>query len=35
VIDHTTRDEMRADPATWIPDGYGPDNVIMCGPIGS
>ncbi|HTL77630.1 MAG TPA: trypsin-like peptidase domain-containing protein [Casimicrobiaceae bacterium] len=35
VIDHTTRDEMRADPATWIPEGYGPDNVIMCAPIGS
>ena len=35
VVDHTTRDEMRADPTTWIPEGYGPDNVIMCAPIGS
>ena len=35
VIDHQTRDDMRADPATWIPEGYGPDNVIMCAPVGS
>jgi len=35
VIDQTTRDAMRADPATWIPEGYGPDEVIMCAPIGS
>jgi hypothetical protein len=33
--DHATRDVMRADPATWIPEGYGPDSVIMCAPVGS
>jgi hypothetical protein len=25
---------MRDDPATWQPEGYGPDNVIMCAPTG-
>jgi len=35
TTDHATRDDMRADPATWIPEGYGPDAVIMCAPIGS
>jgi hypothetical protein len=29
------RDTMRSDPATWIPEGYGPDAVIMCAPTGS
>lgn len=33
--DHTVRDDMRADPATWVPEGYGPDSVIMCAPVGS
>jgi hypothetical protein len=28
------RDEMRDDPVTWVPEGYGPDAVIMCSPIG-
>jgi hypothetical protein len=35
VIDRQTRDAMRNDPATWIPEGYGPDSVIMCAPVGS
>ena len=35
TIDHAVRDAMRADPATWIPEGYGPDAVIMCAPVGS
>ncbi|HLX29370.1 MAG TPA: hypothetical protein VKV24_12880 [Casimicrobiaceae bacterium] len=35
TIDHATRDAMRADPSTWIPEGYGPDSVIMCAPVGS
>jgi hypothetical protein len=35
TADHGTRDDMRADPATWIPEGYGPDDVIMCAPVGS
>ena len=35
TADHELRDEMRADPATWIPEGYGPDAVIMCAPVGS
>jgi lysyl endopeptidase len=33
--DHAVRDEMRADPATWVPEGYGPDSVVMCAPVGS
>jgi len=28
------RDAMRDDPLTWIPEGYGPDAVIMCSPVG-
>jgi hypothetical protein len=35
TADHTLRDQMRADPATWIPEGYGTDAVIMCAPAGS
>jgi hypothetical protein len=35
TTDHTIRDQMRADPYTWIPEGYGPDQVIMCAPVGS
>jgi len=35
TADVTTRDDMRADPATWIPEGYGLDAVIMCTPVGS
>ncbi len=35
TTDHTIRDQMRADPATWIAEGYGPDQVIMCSPVGS
>jgi lysyl endopeptidase len=34
TIDQVARDEMRDDPATWQPEGYGPDNVIMCAPTG-
>jgi hypothetical protein len=33
--DQTERDDMRANSAVWIPEGYGPDNVIMCAPVGS
>jgi len=35
TADHELRDEMRGDPATWVPEGYGPDSVIMCAPAGS
>jgi hypothetical protein len=35
TADVTTRDEMRADPITWVEEGYGPDQVIMCSPAGS
>ena len=35
TTDHAIRDQMRADPSTWIPEGYGADQVIMCSPIGS
>ncbi len=31
--DVSVRDTLRADPA-WIPEGYGPDAVIMCAPDG-
>lgn len=34
TADQSVRDEMRADPGTWIPEGYGPDSVIMCAPTG-
>ncbi len=27
------RDQMRARPAVWIPEGYGPDATIMCSPV--
>jgi lysyl endopeptidase len=26
------RDQLRAKPAVWIPEGYGPDATIMCSP---
>ena len=35
TTDHATRDDMRADPATWVPEGYGPDSVTMCAPVGT
>ncbi|MEO5766128.1 MAG: serine protease, partial [Casimicrobiaceae bacterium] len=35
TADVTTRDAMRADSFTWVPEGYGPDAVIMCTPVGS
>jgi len=28
-------DEMQDDPSTWVPEGYGPDSVIMCAPLGA
>jgi hypothetical protein len=31
--DISVRDTLRADP-DWIPEGYGPDAVIMCAPDG-
>jgi lysyl endopeptidase len=35
TADQTVRDDMRSDPATWQREGYGPDSVIMCAPVGS
>ena len=35
TTDHAIRDQMRADPSTWLPEGYGTDQVIMCAPVGS
>ena len=35
TADHTLRDEMRAEPGTWLPEGYGPDRVTMCAPVGT
>jgi hypothetical protein len=28
------RDDMRFNAGVWIPEGYGPDAVIMCSPVG-
>jgi len=27
------RDQMRANPAVWVPEGYGPDQTIMCAAV--
>ena len=35
TAEQAVRDEMRADPVTWIAEGYGPDSVIMCAPVGT
>jgi len=35
TADRMIRDAMRADPATWVAEGYGPDQTIMCAPAGS
>ena len=35
TAERAVRDEMRADPVTWIAEGYGPDSVIMCAPVGT
>lgn len=35
TADQFVRDGMRAKPGTWLPEGYAPDNVIMCAPLGS
>ncbi len=35
TTDQMIRDDMRANPATWVPEGYGPDSVIMCAPVGT
>ncbi|HEX6137996.1 MAG TPA: trypsin-like peptidase domain-containing protein [Casimicrobiaceae bacterium] len=35
TTDHAVRDAMRAHPATWQPEGYPPDNIIMCAPGGA
>ena len=35
TADQGTRDDMRALPTVWIAEGYGPDAVIMCTPVGS
>jgi hypothetical protein len=33
TTDQLTRDDMRSKPGTWVPEGYGPDSVIMCAPV--
>jgi lysyl endopeptidase len=35
IADVATRDALRSDPFTWIPEGYGADARIMCTPAGS
>ena len=27
------RDQMRANPSVWVPEGYGPDQTIMCAAV--
>ena len=34
TTEQAVRDAMRADPATWQPEGYPPDNITMCAPVG-
>jgi hypothetical protein len=35
TTEQEVRDAMRADPLTWQPEGYPPDNITMCAPVGS
>lgn len=35
TAEQAVRDEMRDDPVTWAGEGYGPDRVIMCAPVGT
>ena len=35
TTDQMIRDDLRANPGTWTPEGYGPDSVIMCAPVGT
>jgi hypothetical protein len=35
TTEQAVRDAMRADPLTWQPEGYPPDNITMCAPVGS
>jgi hypothetical protein len=34
TTEQLVRDAMRADPLTWQPEGYPPDNITMCAPVG-
>ena len=34
TTEQAVRDAMRDDPATWQPEGYPPDNITMCAPVG-
>ena len=27
------RDQMRAKPSVWVPEGYGPEQTIMCAAL--
>ena len=33
TAEQVIRDQMRAKPSAWIPEGYGPDQVIMCAVV--
>jgi len=35
TTDRLVRDDLRSKPGTWVPEGYGPDAVIMCAPTGT
>lgn len=35
TTDQLVRDDLRSKPGTWVPEGYGPDSVIMCAPVGT
>ncbi len=32
TVEQVVRDEMRAQPSTWIAEGYGSDATVMCAP---
>ncbi|HQR10056.1 MAG TPA: trypsin-like peptidase domain-containing protein [Casimicrobiaceae bacterium] len=33
TAEQVIRDQMRARPSVWIPEGYGPDRTIMCAAV--
>jgi hypothetical protein len=35
TTDQLVRDDLRSKPGTWLPEGYGPESVIMCAPVGT
>jgi lysyl endopeptidase len=33
TVEQVIRDEMRAQPSTWVAEGYGTDSTVMCAPV--